>query len=38
MINLNNTYKTRDGKIFRIYCTNGNGIYPVHGAIFNKDF
>lgn len=26
-------YRTRDGKEVRIYATDGNGDYPVHGAI-----
>lgn len=33
MIDINKTYKTRDGKEVRIYATDGGGRYPVHGAL-----
>ena len=33
MIDKNKTYKTRDGKKVRIYATDGEKEYPVHGAI-----
>jgi hypothetical protein len=26
-------YRTRDGKMARIYATDGSGSYPVHGAV-----
>jgi len=26
-------YKTRDARMVRIYCTDGGGEYPVHGAL-----
>jgi hypothetical protein len=28
--------QTRDGRKVRIYCTDGGGEYPVHGAVFNE--
>jgi len=33
MIDINKTYRTRDGREVRIYATDGKGIYPVHGAV-----
>jgi hypothetical protein len=36
-IDLNKTYKTRDGKSVRIYCVNAGGTYPVHGAVLEID-
>lgn len=29
-------YRTRDGKLVRIYATEGGGIKPIHGAIYSK--
>lgn len=36
MIDKNKKYRTRDGKEVRIYCTDGRGLYPIHGAILIK--
>jgi hypothetical protein len=36
MIDINKTYRTRDGRQVRIYSTDGGGIYPIHGAILDK--
>ena len=33
MIDINKKYRTRDGKEVRIYAVDGNGPYPIHGAI-----
>lgn len=33
MIDKSKTYKTRDGREVRIYATDGEGPFPVHGAI-----
>ena len=33
MIDINKTYRTRNGREVRIYATDGAGIRPVHGAI-----
>lgn len=35
MIDINKQYRTRDGREVRIYATNGEGPFPVHGAIKN---
>ena len=32
MISKDKTYRTRDGRDVRIYATDGDGRYPVHGA------
>lgn len=32
MIDKNKTYKTKNGKEVRIYATDGEGPYPIHGA------
>lgn len=37
IVDINKQYQTRDGEKVRIYCTDGGGEYPVHGAIWNKD-
>ncbi len=37
IIDLNKTYKTRDGRPVRIYCVDGGGNYPVHGAYEQND-
>lgn len=34
-VDINKKYQTRDGEKVRIYCTDGGGDYPVHGAIWN---
>jgi hypothetical protein len=34
MIDKNKTYKTRRGHAVRIYATDGEEDYPVHGAIY----
>jgi hypothetical protein len=33
MIDITKKYKTRDGREVRIYAVDGNGLYPVHGAV-----
>lgn len=35
MISKDKTYRTRVGQKVRIYATDANGLFPVHGAIFN---
>jgi len=37
MIDKNKQYRTRDGREVRIYATDGNGIWAVHGAILTVD-
>jgi len=37
MISKDKTYRTRDGREVRIYATDGNGIWAVHGAILTED-
>ena len=37
MIDKNKTYRTRDGREVRIYATDGGGMQPIHGAIFDDD-
>lgn len=34
-VSMGKEYQTRDGEKVRIYCTDGGGKYPVHGAIWN---
>lgn len=31
-IDIEKSYRTRDGHEVRIYATDGNGRYPIHGA------
>lgn len=33
MISMDKKYRTRDGREVRIYAVDGNGKWPVHGAI-----
>jgi hypothetical protein len=33
MIDMKKKYRTRDGREVRIYATDGDGAYPVHGAV-----
>jgi hypothetical protein len=33
MIDKNKTYRTRDGREVRIYATDGQSQFPIHGAI-----
>jgi hypothetical protein len=33
MIDINKTYRTRDGREVRIYATDGRGEFQIHGAI-----
>ena len=33
MIDIDKKYRTRDGREVRIYATDGNGYWPIHGAI-----
>lgn len=33
MIDKDKIYKTKEGHDVRIYATDGNGAYPVHGAV-----
>lgn len=37
IIDLNKTYKTRDGNLVRLYCLDGGGMYPVQGAVKLQD-
>ena len=37
-ININKKYTTRKGHSVRIYATDCGGVYPVHGAVYEKDF
>jgi len=37
MIDINKTYRTRDGHEVRIYATDGQRAWPVHGAILLKN-
>ena len=34
MISKDKTYRTKSGLEVRIYATDGGGLYPVHGAMF----
>ena len=34
MIDINKKYRTRDGREVRIYATDGEGAFPIQGAIF----
>ena len=36
MIDINKKYQTRGGQKVRIYCTDGGGDYPVHGATLSR--
>ena len=38
MIDINKTYRTRDGREVRIYATDGGGPQPVHGAVSGLSF
>ena len=38
MIDINKTYRTRDGREVRIYATDGGGPQPVHGAVSGLNF
>jgi len=37
MIDKSKTYTTREGLPVRIYCTDGAGFHPVHGAVALQD-
>jgi hypothetical protein len=37
MISKDKTYRTRDGREVRIYATDGNELFPIHGAVKVKD-
>jgi len=37
MIDINKTYRTRDGREVRIYATDGGGRNPIHGSIKDED-
>jgi len=37
MIDFDKPLETRDGRKVRIYASDGAGIYPIHGAIFDDD-
>jgi len=37
MIDKSKTYRTRDGREVRIYATDGNAPYCIHGAVLNED-
>ena len=34
MIDINKKYRTRDGREVRIYATDGEGAFPIQGAVF----
>lgn len=36
-VSMNKQYRTKTNEKVRIYCTNGGGEYPVHGAIWEED-
>ncbi len=36
-VSMDRKYRTEDGKPVRIYCTDGSGLYPAHGAILGSD-
>ena len=36
MIDKNRTYKTRDGREVRIYATDGQDAWPIHGAVLRN--
>ena len=37
MIDINKTYRTRDGREVRIYATDGGSRYSIHGAVSMDD-
>ena len=37
-IDVTRVKRTRGGREVRIYATDGNGLYPIHGAVFNGDW
>ena len=37
MIDPNKKYRTRNGREVRIYATDGNRMYPIHGAVKYDD-
>jgi len=37
MFEVGKEYKTRDGRMVRIYATDAGGDYPIHGAILSPD-
>jgi hypothetical protein len=37
MIDIDKTYRTRDGREVRIYAVDGGGMHPVHGSIKTSD-
>lgn len=37
IVDINKQYRTQDGEKVRIYCIDGSGTYPVHGAIFDDE-
>ena len=34
-IDINKTYRTRDGHEIRLYATDAGGEYPIHGSVFS---
>lgn len=36
MIGMNKRYETRNGAKVRLYCTDGGGSFPIHGAIYDE--
>lgn len=37
MITLEKQYRTRGNQKTRVYCTDGGGKYPVHGAVWDEE-
>jgi len=37
MISMDKKYRTRDGRLVRIYALDGGGLHPVHGSIKTSD-
>ena len=36
-IEVGKKYKTRDGRLVKLYYTNGGGRYPIHGSVYFND-
>ena len=37
MIDIKKQWKTRDGRKVRLYCDDGEGFHPIHGAILSEE-
>jgi hypothetical protein len=37
MIRMDKTYRTRDGRLVRIYALDGGGKQPIHGSVKDED-